>query len=503
MWYIVTDNYTYSVFRAVTMSSKPSRVFSRWIEEVIAEPSGNECLPSTTELSRQFGLSPTSINRILKRFVAGGELTAIRGKGTFVTSRMAPAEKHVTLHSVTSSRTIAEALTEDIATGRLKRGDPLPSFKLLRNQFKTGHTTIRHAYRMLEKRGLVKRVGRSYWVGGMKSVRAFGARGTVVCFNFSEGDPSDMMAETEIREVFTAMEHELHAHRLTLHFEDCKRLDLFLRPGAWSGSDSAGMMISGITKTRFHDLFPRIEALGPALSRNGKRLLLCGAHYRRPKRTHFFCHGTIITSVVRTAAEACFSGGYEDIVLLLREREGNLSDMRFLIRFISESLVRNPKVRITFLIEPLGANDSPESILKRTPSFAKLGNFEYLEGLLSKYEPRTIDDLCGMISAGRDLDRLMAEAPRRAVWLTTKAAAACRVVQWLNDNRVRMPSEAAVLCFDEDVSLARRGIASCVPDRHTIGYLMAHALIGDIPIKKSRQGFLRTPAILCERCTMP
>jgi len=485
------------------MSSKPSEVFSQWVEEIIVDPSGGECLPSTVDLSRRFGLSSTSINRILRPFVAGGELTAIRGKGTFVTSRMSRAEKGVTLRSVTSARTIAEALAEEISTGRLKRGDPLPSFKLLRNQFKTGHPTIRHAYRMLEKRGLVRRVGRSYWVGGMESLCAFGARGRIVCFNYSEGDPSDMMAETEMREVFTAMEHELHTHRLSLQFEDCGKLDLFLRPGAWARSDFSGMMISGITKTRFHELFARIEGLGPALSRNGKRLLLCGAHYRRPKRTHFFCHGTIITSVVRAAAEACFAAGYDDIVLLLRECDAGLIDVRFFVRFISESLMRNPRARIVFLIQPRGPETSPESILKRAPSFLRLGHFEYLEGLLGKHTPRTMDELFAMISADRDLDKLLAGAPRRAVWLTTKAPAACRVVQWLNDNRVRMPSEAALLCLDEDVSLARRGIASCVSDRHTIGYLMAHALIGDIPIKKSRQGFLRTPAILCERRTMP
>ncbi len=75
--------------------------------------------------------------------------------------------------------------------------------------------------------------------------------------------------------------------------------------------------------------------------------------------------------------------------------------------------------------------------------------------------------------------------------------------RWCKAHRIPFPSGAAVLCFDDDPSLRRRGIASCIPDRHTIGYLMAHALIGDIPIRTSRHGFLRTPALLLQRRTLP
>ena len=485
------------------MPSSLSRNFSRWVEKVIADPSAEECLPTTTELSRRFKLSRMTINRLLKPYLSEGTLTAIRGKGTFITSRMSSSRSTPVARSVTSAQSIVNAVADDIATGRLKHGDPLPSFKLLRAQYRTGNVTIRQAYRMLEKKGLAAKIGRSYWVGGMQSLRSFGSEGTVVCFNFSEGDPSDLNLDNDIRRAFLAMEHELHNHGLRLRFEDCSQLDLFLRPETFGKGAFAGACISGITKQRFAGLAGPIEALGPVMNRSGKRILLCGAHYKKPGKAHLFCHGTITTSLVRTAADYCFSKGFHTIVPVFRETDTNSKDLRFLVRFISESLRLNPHVRILFLIQPLPHTTSPEQVFQRTVSFRMHHHFEYFEGLLSKYAPFTMNDLYKLITLGDTLEELFARIPKGAVFLCRDAATAYEAVAWCQSRRLPLPSEASVLCFDDNPSLSLRGIATCIPDWATMGYLMAHALVGDIPIKKSRQGFLRTPAVLYARDTMP
>lgn len=83
------------------------------------------------------------------------------------------------------------------------------------------------------------------------------------------------------------------------------------------------------------------------------------AHFRR---------STVITNVVRIAADYSFSRGFRDIVLVFRESEDNVSNVRFPPRFISESLLRNPGARIRFLIQPLFPGQSPEEVFKRTPA---------------------------------------------------------------------------------------------------------------------------------------
>lgn len=492
------------------MRRGPSQNFLQWVEKAIADPGFGNRLPTVRELSRNFGLSPSTIHKKLRPYIEDNTLTAIRGRGLFITSRMPQSHVPSSAQSLAPAQSIEEALTEDIASGRLKHGDPLPPVKFVCSQFKTGQSSVTRAYRMLQKRGLARRVGRRFWVGGLQPLHSFGAHGTVLCFNFSEGDVSDLSVNTEFRGAFEAMERELQNHRLSIRFRDPGQLDMLLRPEAFLKGDFRGIIISSVLEEKYKELSPRLEALGPALTRSGKRILLCGGHYTLqrglytvPRKLNFFCHGTIITNVVRTAAEYSFMKGFDKAVLLFRETENTTTDLRFYLRFISELRVRNPRADIRFLIQPLYRDSSPEEIFKRTNSYRIHKDFYYLEGLLSKYAPHTMSDLKKIMVLGTTMEELMQRAPRGAVWVTKDAATACRALQWCKTQRIALPSDAAILCFDGDPSLNYRGIASCVPDRHTIGYLMAHALVGDIPIKRSRKGFLPTPAVLYERETMP
>lgn len=489
------------------MPLRPVRILSQWIQQTIADPEAGESIPTIRELAHRFNLSPSSIKKCMKPYIKDGTLTTIRGRGTFITARMASIQKPHVSHVISSEQSIVDALTDDIATGKLKQGEALPAIKLIINQFKTGHATVTRAYRLLEQKGLARKVGRNFWVGGLQSIRTFGARKSIAWFNFSEGDPTDLTAGNDFGMAYQTMEHELVKSRLVMRIEDCTKLDLFLRSDAFRKNDAAGYAVTGVTKTRFDALLPSLQALGSDLKRSGKRILMCGCHStaqeKLPGRIHYFCHGTIITNVVRTAADACFKKGFQKIVLLFRETEDNLGSIRFFVRFISELLFRNMKARITFLIEPVEANQTPEDFFKRTPAFKGWGTFEYLEGLLSKYAPLTMNDLFGMVTLRNDFDDLLSQAPRNALWLTTTSSTAISLLDWCSAQRIAIPHEAGLLCFDIDPVLRYRGIASCLPDWHTIGYIMAHALIGDIPNKKSRKGYLQAPAILYERSTLP
>lgn len=487
----------------------PSRTFSEWVEKTIADPASGSRLPTIRQLSRDFGLSESTVHKCLRACINDGRLTAIRGRGLFITSRMPQPVGPAPRSGTSSSLSIADALMEDIAAGKLKHGEALPAVKLLSRQFKAGQASVTDAYRILQQRGLVRRVGKKFWVGGLQSIRDFGARSTVVCLNFSEGDPTDLTSNSEILHAFEFMEDELHNHRLSMRFEDSGRMAVFFRPRALQKTDIARFVITGVTSARLQTLFPQIRSLETFLSRSGKRILVCGQHSdkgterRLPKYTDYFCHGTIITNVVRTAAEYCFRKGFQNVVLVHRETENNTKDMRFYLRFISELLVRNPNADITFLIRPLHGDTSPEQVFRRTPAYRQHKHFEYLEGLLSKYAPYTLHDLHKRIRLGPTVNDLLSHAPRGAVWICREAAIACAVDDWCTAHRIPVPSEAAILCFEKEPSLHFRGIAACIPDWRTIGYILAHSLIGDIPLRKSRKGFLRTPAVLYERRTMP
>lgn len=55
----------------------------------------------------------------------------------------------------------------------------------------------------------------------------------------------------------------------------------------------------------------------------------------------------------------------------------------------------------------------------------------------------------------------------------------------------------------ENEPIASAGsISSCAPDWQQMGYLMAHGLMGDIPVARSSQGFIPISCPLVQRGTM-
>ena len=52
-----------------------------------------------------------------------------------------------------------------------------------------------------------------------------------------------------------------------------------------------------------------------------------------------------------------------------------------------------------------------------------------------------------------------------------------------------------------DPSLYHHGISSCGPDWRGIGYLMAHALVGSVPVARTSKGYLSTRAAMVHRDT--
>jgi hypothetical protein len=47
----------------------------------------------------------------------------------------------------------------------------------------------------------------------------------------------------------------------------------------------------------------------------------------------------------------------------------------------------------------------------------------------------------------------------------------------------------------------QHGITSVILDKETIGYNLAHALLDDIPVERTSQGYLRMKALVLERGT--
>jgi DNA-binding transcriptional regulator YhcF (GntR family) len=71
------------------------------------------------------------------------------------------------------------------------------------------------------------------------------------------------------------------------------------------------------------------------------------------------------------------------------------------------------------------------------------------------------------------------------------------------ENRIRVPQQVSIIGLENDRRYLHLGITTCMRDWETMGYLMAHAVIGDIPMRTTRRGFIDYDALLLERRTTP
>jgi DNA-binding LacI/PurR family transcriptional regulator len=95
-------------------------------------------------------------------------------------------------------------------------------------------------------------------------------------------------------------------------------------------------------------------------------------------------------------------------------------------------------------------------------------------------------------------------APRaQTAWVFARTADAAGALQWARENHIGVPSPLSIIDLENNADYYREDISSCVPDWHGVGYLMAHTLLRDIPIERSRKGYIHTRAVFLDRATTP
>lgn len=87
------------------------------------------------------------------------------------------------------------------------------------------------------------------------------------------------------------------------------------------------------------------------------------------------------------------------------------------------------------------------------------------------------------------------------IWLFSTDADAAAALDWCRKNHIPVPAGRAIVSFENNPDYFHHGITSIMLDNETIGYNLAHALIGDIPVETTRRGYVRMHAVVVERVT--
>ncbi|MBN1671762.1 MAG: GntR family transcriptional regulator [Kiritimatiellae bacterium] len=474
-----------------------------WLDDWLRNAEPGARLPSDQALAAAWGVSHSTVRRLLRACAAAGRLVRIRGKGTFI-PRTGPTSPPPVSYRASSVQSIVDWLTEAISAADLKVGDPLPANKIMCARFHVRSATVRQAYARLRQQDLATQVGKYWWVGHPDELARDPAKKAVVLFADRAYDLDRVFDTPELSALITAGETELLRQGYTLHFDYADNLEKQVR--AWSRRKSwpHGLIFSG----------PRVGVLDPpdiderhqrvASAYRARRrplppiVVLTNRAERRIGGVHLFSMSHAGTVVARTLARFLFLKGCRHATYFLGSGKRPEYGVLECARFLAEIDRLNPAFRLRIVARRTVVVRSPARLFDSAPPTVTPS---VLERLLTKYRAIPLSTLERNTALVSEFPAEYRNIRAGEALVFVAMADAADALQWCRTQAIDVPDQTQIVSLEHAARFLPRGITSCVPDWQTGGYALAHAIIGDIPLKKTRQGYLPFRARLLERLT--
>lgn len=486
-------------------------------------------LPYDKELADRFGVSIMTVRRRLGRLAAQGIVRRVKGKGTFATqTRTAPGtevrlpqtnrlgtedippglpETEEPTPVLEASASLAAHFRTAIGRGELKRGDAVPSYKVLCSSFQVSPNTVSRALRELSAEGLVVRVGKYYRVGRFLDIARLPVQKDVYFFADESTDISEIFSTHEAALAFNKMERELVAHGHRLRFARIGSMDQLVREWIRTSRFPKGIVLTGANDQVAVHGGDYKRFAGPLEHLRRRAGDLCPTQmsittvYQPPVRSVVsFSISHAVVMMRRKLAHFLFERGFQAADYFFEEDDSNLFLFMDAMRMVPEIDHLNPAFRLRFVVKPKDPSETRDHFLAR---YLSQYPAYHLEPRLSKYRPISLENVLPHVTVTESFGEHFAADDRAPVWLFGQERCAVRALDWCVDRGVRVPGDVSLIGLENDRRFADRGITACVRDWETMGYLMAHVLIGDIPIQKTHRGFVAYDALLLERQTTP
>lgn len=468
------------------------------------QPGG--ALPADSALASQLGLSVSTLRRAMQELAEDGSVVRVHGRGTCKSGgpRRAPQPSANAVGHPDAVQSVVENIKSCIARGELRRGDPLPPYKNLCTGFQLSASTVSKAYRELVRSGLVCKVGRSHRVGRFLEVARVPLRREIVFFCPSSLELDRLFENEEIALSLNKAESELIAHGHTVAFDSYENLEeqvaQWIRRGRFpQGIVLAGHQVGGIGDGLYQSIGPHVERLIAAAGSLRPQVLALTLNFILPNSPiRFFSVSHATTAMMRRLARFLFEKSTPRVTFYFdarTERIGLLQDALRLVAELDHLLPHSPLRYAIIDGDETGRADTFQSVFqKRYPDST-------LESRASKYRPIRGADVRKAFRFYSSAEEAFTESGRPGAWIYWHDELAVEALQWCRHERLRVPKDVSVVSLENNRRFYRHGITTCVRDWETMGYLMAHALMNDIPLEYTRRGFIQCDALMLERQT--
>jgi len=484
--------------------------FREWLDELVDKMSPGQWLPSDARIGKKWDISARTVRRAMARLASRGVVERVQGRGTRKPVARPTADAGSLDASRSSAERLCEALVETISSGQLRRADSLPQIKHACLQYHVSDKTVIRAYELLQQRRLVRKIGRYYRVGGFEPLEQRPLTREAYLAAASRDDLRSVFEGDLLSSAYRKLERELRACgillkcTLTEHLPDLQRL--------WvnSGEYPAGVYLWRVDGKEFDE---RVKLVSP-LMRMGSRpqvpiVVDLGAHDELGDIPYGLCvvsRADLSTTQSRSLAEFLTDTVRRNIVLLIDgrlamedAREGFLKYQNTVYEVLQHA--RQPLL-INQAIMHCGPATTPQRVIeqmqRREQDYIKFLQEKY--GEVMRQEKRDVFDSLHLCKSCEDVVNRFG---RQVLWLCTRDSLAQEALEELAKIDVKVPDEIALVTLESSPESYHLGVSACTPDYELVGYIMAHALIGDIPLKRTRRGFLRVPCPPIERTTTP
>lgn len=481
------------------MPSRPSQRFKNWLDSHLQSLQPGNRLPTGQELARQWDLSVSTVRNILREYQKKGAVVLVPGRGAFVPQEEADPDLQLD-PKPSSTQSIVDFVVASIRQGSVRIGEALPSIKYMSLQFKVAPMTVVRAYGQLRERGLVTRVGKTFWVGDYDSLARPTARRQAYFFHASL-DYTKVFKSGWTAPAYLKMERELLAHGFSISYEKTAGFSDLAHEWLASGQYPDAVLFYKLRKSHVRSIDKPLRRLLTRADRLQVLLDWREGDYRalpRGRSVHILSRGNMFTTRAKAVADYAVRNRYDEVCFYFDENTTPYDMFLPIVRIRSELGFLCDACRFITVVRPLDSAPIREAFLERLHAERSP---RQIATILSKYTPTSaaaLEDECRLV---HDLPDALAGGAGRRLVLFVKDSQALEAKNWALDHGVTLGEDLSLLSFENNPQYYHESISCCIPDWEQMGYLMAHSIIGDFPVARTHKGFVRVKADVLERGT--
>jgi len=470
-----------------------------WLETEISARDSGDRLPTDHDIAERLDVSESTVRRVMTTLREVGKVERVAGSGTYVGRRLVAADWTTSTES--SVEIVAKQFWMMICEGAIKQGERLPPVKSVAMNLKVAPSTVIAAFRRLCTWGYVQKVGKAYWVIPLPDVRSVSSNKSIVAFHPESRDFGYLYTDHEFSRLYWKMERELIRFGYTITYAPASSFGAHLREWEKSRVYPHGLIFADVFISDYEQIRARLNRLTRITRPRSPNVLVVAADVLRPlPGTRFVHEGNIHTSVYRSIAQFSHLKRFARVHVFFDLTDSSLRDFRAVLKLRAELRRLVPHCRFRVIVKPPAGLLDPYSLY--TAAFGSARPDTRIP-TASKYEDVRLDELTPDIILTSQLSSQFIDHRRGDLWVFAQDKHAISALRWAARSRVPIPDELSVLGLEHNPRYLQFSLSACIPDWDVCGYLMAHAIIADFPVRRTSKGYVKMATLMLERATTP